>query len=138
MIWHIFYNSSRVINWSTSAGVDDRIKTEQAEAGLSYVQVEQDDLPIPENFYVSTGEDGITEKGNFNPTFSTTTPTIDTVINVTGLPAGTEVFLDSVSKGSMSDTTLTLTTSEPGKFDVTFKKLEFKDLTQRVITAKQS
>ena len=138
MIWHIFYNSSRVINWSTSAGVDDRIKTEQAEAGLSYVQVEQDDLPIPENFYVSTGEDGITEKGNFNPTFSTTTPTIDTVINVTGLPVGTEVFLDSVSKGTMSDTTLTLTTSEPGKFDVTFKKLEFKDLTQRVITAKQS
>lgn len=139
MIWHIFYKSSdRIINWSTSAGVDDRIKTEQSDAGLSYVQVEQDDLPIPENFYVNTGEDGITEKGNFNPTFSTTTPAIDAIINVTGLPAGTEVFLDSVSKGTMSDTTLTLTASEPGRFDVTFKKLEFKDLTQRIITAKQS
>jgi len=138
MIWHIFYTSDKRIAWSSSAGVDDRIITEQANVGKSYVQVEQDDSPIEENFYVNSAGDGITAKTAFDPTFSTLTPAVDAVINITGVPAGTEVFLDGVSKGTMSDTTLTLTASEPGKYTVELHKLEHITYATKITTAKQS
>jgi|TARA_B110000908_G_scaffold159040_1_gene200820 hypothetical protein len=138
MIWHIFYTSDKKIAWSTSAGVDDRIKTEQSDAGKSYVQVEQDDLPIQENFYVNSAGDGITAKTVFDPTFSTLTPAVDAVVNVTGVPAGTEVLLDGVSKGTMSDTTLTLTASQPGSYTVELHKLEHITYATKIVTAKQS
>ena len=95
-------------------------------------------MPIPENFYVNTGEDGITEKGTFNPTFSTTTPAIDAIINVTGLPAGTQVFLDGTSAGTMSDTTLTLTAQEAGSFEVEFKKDKYKDYYKLITISRYS
>ena len=138
MIWHIFYTSDRKIAWSSSAGVDARIIAEQDSAGNSYVQVVQDDLPVAENYYVNTAENGIAAKTAFDPTFSTLTPAVDAVINVTGVPAGTEVFLDGTSKGTMSDTTLTITASEPGTFSIELKKLEHLLYTNKIITAKQS
>jgi hypothetical protein len=54
---------------------------------------------------------------------------VDAVINVTGVPAGTEVFLDGTSAGTMSDTTLTLTAQQAGKYTLKLTKDKYQDYT---------
>ena len=93
MIWHIFYTASTgEISWSTSGDITDEIKSHQnSEFGLSYKQVNHDDMPDPELYYLNDNTD-LSTKNIFNPTFSSDNWTIDSTISVTGLPAGTEVF----------------------------------------------
>ena len=97
-------------------------------------------LPSLEKFhnYVNDAGDTVLVMSAFNPTFSTIVPAVDGVINVTGLPAGTEVFLDGVSKGTMSDTPLTLTAKEPGKYLIEFKKLDKITYAKSIRTERQS
>jgi hypothetical protein len=136
--WHIFYNNStKLIAWSTSGLVNDDIKTEQANAGLSYLSVEQDNVPSDSEYWVNSSGDGIIEKSVFNPSYSTTRPTIDSVVTVTGLPTGTEVFVDGVSAGTMSDTSLTFTATEPGNYKVNYKKVGYKNFTDVNIVVKR-
>jgi len=124
--YNLFYNSNREILWATTAGVSSEIISNESSNGNSYLQVETEDTPTSDKYYVNTDEDGIVEKSIFLPVFSTITPAIDDVINVTGLPAGTEVFVDNVSAGTMSDTTLTLTVQEPGSYKIKFSKDYYK------------
>ena len=90
-----------------------------------------------ENYYVNSDATGLVEKSVFDFTFSNTTPALDEVVNVTGLPAGTEVFVDDVSKGTMSDTTLTLTIQEPSTYKVRFKKLHYKEHSGTTVIVKR-
>ena len=137
-IWNIFYDdSTKLINWSSNATVDDSIKTEQASAGLSHLSVEQDAIPSDSDFWVNSAGNGIIEKSIFDPTFSTTTPVLEAVVNITGLPTGTEVFIDEASAGTMSDTTLTLTASEPGAYTIRFEKVGYKKWGTQKITVKR-
>ena len=123
--YNIFYDSNREINWSTSAGVNSTIIAAEEAKGLSYIQVDTASAP-DSNYYINSDENALVEKTVFSATFSTLTPAIDDVINVTGLPAGTEVFVDNVSAGTMSDTTLTLTVQEPGSYKIKFSKDYYK------------
>ena len=134
-MWHIFYlDSTKEINWSTNGLVNDSIKTAQADLGLSQLQVDMETVPSINDYWVNSEGTNVIEKSIFNPTFSTTTPALDEVINVTGLPTGTEVFIDDVSAGTMSDTTLTLTATEPGTYTMKLKKLGYKNWgTQKII-----
>ena len=134
-MWHIFYlDSTKEINWSTNGLVNDSIKTAQADLGLSYLQVDMETVPSINDYWVNSDGTNVVEKSIFNPTFSTTTPALDAVINVAGLPTGTEVFIDDVSAGTMSDTTLTLTATEPGTYTMKLKKLGYKNWgTQKII-----
>ena len=134
-MWHIFYlDSTKEINWSTNGLVNDSIKTAQADLGLSYLQVDMETVPSINDYWVNSDGTDVVEKSVFNPTFSTTRPTLDEVVNVTGLPTGTEVFIDDVSAGTMSDTTLTLTATEPGTYTMKLKKLGYKNWgTQKII-----
>ena len=134
-MWHVFYlNSTKEINWSTNGLVDDSIKTAQADLGLSYLQVDMEAVPNSNDFWVNSDGTDVVEKSIFNPTFSTTTPALDGVINVTGLPTGTQVFIDDVSVGTMSDTTLTLTATEPGTYTMKLTKSGYKNWgTQKII-----
>ena len=134
-MWHIFYlDSTKEINWSTNGLVNDSIKTAQADLGLSYLQVDMETVPSINDYWVNSDGTDVVEKSLFNPTFSTTRPTLDEVVNVTGLPTGTEVFIDDVSAGTMSDTTLTLTATEPGTYTMKLKKLGYKNWgTQKII-----
>ena len=125
MIYNIFYKSDKNIAWSTTGVVTDAIKTAQADLGLSHVALDIANHP-DENFYMNSDATALVEKSVFNCVFSTLTPEIDEVINVTGVPAGTEVFRDGESLGTMSDTTLTLTTQEPGQYVIKFKKAYYK------------
>ena len=137
-MWHIFYlDSTKEINWSTNGLVNDSIKTAQADLGLSYLQVDMDAVPSSNDYWVNSDGTGVIEKSIFNPTFSTTTPAVDGVINVTGLPAGTEVFIDDSSAGTMSDTTLTLTAAEPGTYNIRFVKAGYKKYSNQKITVKR-
>ena len=134
-MWHIFYlDSTKEINWSTNGLVNDSIKTAQADLGLSYLQVDMETVPSINDYWVNSDGTDVVEKSIFNPTFSTTRPALDEVVNVTGLPAGTEVFIDDTSVGTMSDTTLTLTATEPGTYTMKLKKLGYKNWgTQKII-----
>ena len=137
-MWHIFYlDSTKEINWSTNGLVNDSIKTAQADLGLSYLQVDMDAVPSSNDYWVNSVGTGVIEKSIFNPTFSTTTPAVDGVINVTGLPAGTEVFIDDTSAGTMSDTTLTLTVQQSGTYKIRFKKLHYKNHSGATVTVKR-
>lgn len=124
--YNLFYNSNREILWATTAGVSSEIISNESSNGNSYLQVETEDTPTSDKYYVNTDEDGLVEKSIFLPVFSTITPAIDDVINVTGLPSGTEVFVDNVSVGTMSDTTLTFTVQEPGVYKIKFSKDYYK------------
>ena len=135
MTWHVFYDdSTKEIASATNGLVNDTIKTEQANAGFLYCSTEQEAIPNQGDFWVNSDGTDVVEKSVFNPTFSTTTPALDAVINVTGLPTGTEVFIDNVSAGTMSDTTLTLTATEPGTYTVKLSKAGYKNWgTQKII-----
>lgn len=135
--WHIFYNNStKLIAWSTNALVDDTIKSEQASAGLSYLSKETEIIPSDNDFWVNSDGTDIVEKSIFNPTFSTITPALDDVVSVTGLPSGTEVWLDDVSQGTMSDTTLTFTGTEPGKYKIKLTKIGHKPYETKLIVGR--
>ena len=135
--YNIFYNSNKEIVWSTTGEVNDAIKTAQSSLGYSYVQLTLDSIMPDENYYVNSDATGLIEKSAFNFTFSNTTPALDEVINVTGLPAGTEVFVDDVSQGTMSDTTLTLTVQQSGTYKIRFKKLHYKNHSGATVTVKR-
>ena len=135
--YNIFYNSNKEIVWSTTGEVNDAIKTAQSSLGYSYVQLTLDSIMPDENYYVNSDASGLVEKSVFNFTFSNTTPVLDEVINVTGLPAGTEVFVDDVSQGTMSDTTLTLTVQQSGTYKIRFKKLHYKNHSGATVTVKR-
>ena len=131
--WHIFYNNStKLITWSTNGLVDDSIKTEQANAGLAYLSKDTEVIPSDNDFWINSDGTDIVEKSIFDLTFSTITPALDDVVNVTGVPAGTQIWLDEVSQGTMSDTTLTLTAQEAGTFTVLLKKQYYYNYTQSI------
>ena len=132
MIYNIFYNSNREIGWTTDSECPDYIVQDQLTQGLKHLTVDQSDLPIAENYYVNEAEDGIVLKSTFNPTFSTDTPILEATINVTGLALGTEVFVDGVSKGTMSSTTLNLVATDPGSFTIKFKKFEYFEYEKKI------
>ncbi len=121
--YHIFYNSDGRIIWSTTAPMDDAMIKVQTDAGYTHLQEACVNTPLDESYWIVDG--AVAEKSTFSPTYSTILPDLDAVINITGVPAGTEVFLDDVSAGTMSDTTLTLTATEPGKFVVKLTKLGY-------------
>ena len=131
--YHIFYNSDKEIMWSATAGVDSTIITGQkSNNNYDYVSLTLSETPIGEKYYINADATGVVENSTFTPTFSTTAPALDAVVNVTGVPAGTEVFLDGTSVGTMSDTTLTLTAQEAGTFTVLFKKHYYYNYTQSI------
>ena len=137
-IYNIFYNSDREILWSCTAGVTDAIKTEQKSShGLDWVSIDCSATPSGNKYYINVAEDDIVAKTVFTPSFSTITPALDAVVTVTGVPSGTEVFLDGVSAGTMSDTTLTFTAQEAGGFTVVFKKQYYIDYIGEIIVKRR-
>lgn len=124
--WNIFYNSDKEIIWSTTGNVDSNIISTQASNGLTHVALDLPKDPTSNDYYINGSANGVTEKTVFNPTFSNLSPDLDDVVNVTGLPAGTEVFVDGNSAGTMSNTTLTFTIKEPGSYKIMFSKLYYK------------
>jgi len=138
MIWNVFYNkSSGKISWASSGDVNDVIKADQKNnEGLDYIQVDQDDVPDPELFYINSGT--CTAKTEFSPSYSSDVWELDATITVSNLPAGTEVFLDGVSKGTMSDTSLTLTIKESGSYLLKFEKVDKITYTIRKVTKKSA
>ena len=127
--YNIFYNSSKEIVWASTAPVNSTITTAEAAKGYTHVELDSADIPVSEKFYVNSDATAVSTKTVFNPTFSSATAAVDAVINVTGVPAGTEVFLDGTSAGTMSDTTLTLTAQQAGKYTLKLTKDKYQDYT---------
>jgi hypothetical protein len=128
MIYNIFYDSNKEIAWSCTAPVTDEIKTEQKSThNYDFLTYDCSAVPNGEDWYINADGDAVVEKAVFDPSYSTTTPSVDDTVTVTGVPAGTEVFLDGTSAGTMSDTTLTFTAQEAGDFEIGFKKDKYKD-----------
>lgn len=139
MIYNIFFDSNREIAWSCTAPVTDEIKTEQkSEHNYDFLQYDCDNIPNGEDWYINPEKTAVLEKSVFNPTFSTSTPAVDDVINVTGLPTGTQVFLDGSSAGTMGGSTLTFAAKEAGSFEIEFKKDKYKNYYNTITVSRYS
>ena len=125
--YNIFYDSNKEIIWASNAPVNSDITTAEAAKGYTHVALDTTDIPVPEQFYVNSDATAVSTKTVFSPSFSASTASVDDVITVTGVPAGTEVFLDGTSKGTMSDTTLTFTAKEGGKYVIGLKKDKYQN-----------
>ena len=126
--YNIFYDSNKEIIWASNAPVNSDITTAEAAKGYTHVALDTTDIPVPEQFYVNSDATAVSTKTVFSPSFSASTASVDDVITVTGVPAGTEVFLDGTSKGTMSDTTLTFTAKEGGKYLIGLKKDKYQEI----------
>ena len=104
----------------------DIISAENAK-GYSHVALDCTNIPVSEQYYINSDASAVATKTVFDPTFSSATASVDDVITVTGVPSGTEVFLDGTSAGTMSDTTLTLTAQQAGKYKIGLKKDKYQD-----------
>jgi len=123
---NIFYNSDKDIQWTTFSPCSSELIAEQKSSNnLDHLAYETDQLLDIDSNYVNDAGNGIVAYGTFSPTYSATTVNLDTVINITGVPSGTEVFMDNVSAGTMSDTTLTLTAVQAGDYTINLKKLHY-------------
>lgn len=138
MSYNVFYDSNRNVVWSTNADISDDTRTAEEGKGYTLITTDLTDIPQESTHYINSAEDTVVAKTAFDLTFNTLNPDVDAVVNVTGLLAGTEVFLDDVSQGTMSDTTLTLTATEPGTYILKFKKLEKIDYKITIRTGRQS
>ena len=127
--YNIFYDSNKEIIWASTAPINSDITTAEAAKGYTHVALDSTNIPVSEQYYINSDATAVVTKTIFDPTFSSATASVDDVINVTGVPAGTEVFLDGVSAGTMSDTTLTLTAQQSGKYKIGFKKDKYQDYT---------
>ena len=127
--WNVFYNSDKEIVHASTAPTTDAIIATEAAIGHSYASLDNDDTPVPEQFYVNSAADAIAAKTVFNPSFSAASAALDAVITVTGVPSGTEVFVDGTSKGTMSDTTLTFTAKDAGQYVILLQKDKYVDHT---------
>jgi len=125
--WNVFYDSNKEIIWASTAPVNSDIITAEAAKGYTHVELDNNDVPVPEKFYVNSDATAISAKTVFNPSFSATSAALDAVITVTGVPSGTEVFVDGTSKGTMSDTTLTFTAKDAGEYVILLKKDKYVD-----------
>ena len=127
--YNIFYDSNKEIVWASTAPVNSTIISAEAAKGYTHVELDSTDTPVSAKFYVNSDATAVATKTVFNPTFSSATAALDAVVNVTGIPSGTEVFVDGVSAGTMSNTTLTLTAQQAGTYSLTFKKDKYQDYT---------
>ena len=125
--YNIFYDSNKEIIWASTAPVNSTITAAEAAKGYTHVELDSTDIPVAEKFYVNSDATAVSTKTVFSPSFSASTATIDDVVTVTGVPAGTEVFLDGASKGTMSNTTLTFTAKESGTYKIGLKKDKYQD-----------
>ena len=125
--YNIFYDSNKEIIWASTADINSAIITAEAAKGYTHVALDTTDIPVPEQFYVNSDATAVSTKTIFNPSFSASTAAVDAVINITGVPAGTEVFLDGTSAGTMSNTTLTLTAQQAGIYTLGLKKDKYQD-----------
>ena len=123
---HIFYDSNKDIAWTSLGACSAEVIAEQKSSNnLDYLAHEADQLLDIDSHYVNDAGNAIVAYATFSPTYSATTVDLDTVINITGVPSGTEVFMDNVSAGTMSDTTLTLTAIQAGEYTILLKKSHY-------------
>ena len=104
---------------------------------MSYLSKDTDNAPSPDIYWVNSGGTDIEEMTTFAPSFSSKTPAIDDTVTITGLPSGTEVFVDNVSKGTMNSTSLSFSCDEPGKYKIQFSKLGYKYHSPEYINVKR-
>jgi hypothetical protein len=134
--YHIFYDSNKNIKWATDAPTDSTIISSQADIGLSHLELDLEQIPACDHFYINDAEDNVVDYNSFSLNFSATTIAIDQTITITGCPTGTEIFLDNVSAGTYSSGSLTLTGSMAGSFIIKFVKDKYYDTTQQIIVSR--
>ena len=134
--YHIFYDSNKNIKWATDAPTDSTIITSQADIGLSHLELDLEQIPACDHFYINDAEDNVVDYNSFSLNFSATTIAIEETITITGCPTGTEIFLDNVSAGTYNSGSLTLTGSMAGSFILKFVKDKYYETTQQIIVSR--
>jgi len=129
--WHVYFDSDKEIIWASTSPTNATIIAAEAAKGYTHAELDNVDAPVPEKFYVNSDVTAISAKTVFSPSFSAASAAVDAVITVTGVPSGTEVFVDGTSKGTMSDTTLTFTAKDAGQYVILLQKDKYVDHTTK-------
>ena len=134
--YHIFYDSNKNIKWATDAPTDSTIISSQADIGLSHLELDLEQIPACDHFYINDAEDNVVDYNSFSLNFSATTIAIEETITITGCPTGTEIFLDNVSAGTYNSGSLTLTGSMAGSFIIKFVKDKYFTTSQKITVSR--
>ena len=135
--YNIFYDSNKNISWCTDLFCDSATLTAQANAGLTHLQLDLEQIPVTDQYYINDAGNGVVGYHTFSLSFSATTIALDGTVTITGCPAGTEVFLDGVSAGTYSSGSLTLTGSMAGTFVLKFTKDKYYSTSQTITVSRQ-
>lgn len=134
MEYHIFYNSDKKIIWGTINDTPQSVIDNQAEDGLSHLQIEVDTLPSISENYVNDAGTGIVPYGRFTPNLPRTFMYINESMDITNIPEGSTVYIDGENSGTIdSDGTLSITGSNAGKFNFKLTKDKYLDHTFQVL-----
>jgi len=134
MDYHIFYNSDKKIIWGTINDTPQSVIDNQAEDGLSHLQITVDTLPPIDMYYVNDAGTDIVAYGQFLPSLPATFMLLGANMNVTNIPQGTTVYVDGISIGTIdADETLALTGTNAGTYTFKLTKDKYIDYTFSVI-----
>ena len=134
MQYHIFYNSDKKIIWGTINDTPQSVIDNQAEDGLSHLQITVDTLPPIDLYYVNEDGTDIVAYGQFTPSLPATFMMLGDTMNVTSIPEGTTVYVDNTSIGTIpADGTLSLTGTNAGTFNFKLTKDKYIDYTFSII-----
>jgi|TARA_B100001964_G_scaffold181391_1_gene200559 hypothetical protein len=123
---NIFYDTNKDIIWQTFNECPESLILDQKSSNnLDHLTIEAEQAYDANTYYINGDGDDVLAYSTFSPTYSATEVVLDAVINITGVPSGTEVFLDNVSTGTMSNTTLTLTGIQAGLFNIKLKQTHY-------------
>lgn len=130
MQYHIFYNSDKKIIWGTINDTPQSVIDNQAEDGLSHLQLDVDTLPSISENYVNDDGTAIVAYGVFAPSLPRTFMYITESMDITNIPEGTTVHIDGVSSGTIgSDGTLSITGTNAGGYNFKLTKDKYLDYT---------
>ena len=134
--YNIFYDSNKDISWVTDGPTPAEVIAAQEAIGLSHVELDLEQIPACDHFYINSTENGVSPYSTFSFSYDATTIAIDGTVTVTGCPASTEIFLDGVSQGTYSSGALTFTGSMAGNFTLTFVKDKYYNVIQKITVSR--
>ena len=126
--YNIFYtDSTKAIEWVTNGLCTDEMISDQADVGISHMQLELDEFGICDNHYVNDAGNAVVEYSTFSPSVSAASIAIDATSTITNIPEGAVVKVErhreTISTITMdSDESLTLTGTMAGLYNFTFTK----------------
>jgi hypothetical protein len=122
----VFYDqSTKELNMVINGTAPVALVASQEELGFAHLLVNASNTP-GSHHYVNDAEDDIVERSTFSITVDKEFAAVDETFTFSGVPEGTSILINKTISGTMnSDSSLTLTATEPGSWRVVFTKAKY-------------